>query len=83
MGVKTTINELIDRLLELSGSTLQPEYRPQEQMFVTHRVGSTEKAERLLGFRATTPLEEGLRTVIEWRRSDQQQSLTAAGVSES
>jgi UDP-glucose 4-epimerase len=77
MGVKTTINELTSRLIELSGSKLQPEYRPQEQMFVTHRVGSTEKAERLLGFRAETTLEEGLRTVIEWRRQDQEQTLTA------
>ncbi|HEV7377706.1 MAG TPA: NAD-dependent epimerase/dehydratase family protein [Pyrinomonadaceae bacterium] len=77
MGVKTTINELTERLIELSGSNVQPEYRPQEQMFVTHRVGSTEKAERLLGFRAQTPLEEGLTTVIEWRRTDQEQSLTA------
>jgi UDP-glucose 4-epimerase len=77
MGVKTTINELTARLIELSGSKVQPEYRPQEQMFVTHRVGSTEKAERLLGFRAQTTLEEGLTTVIEWRRKDQEQTLTA------
>ncbi len=78
MGIKTTINELTAMLLELSGSHLQPEYRPQEQMFVTHRVGSTEKAERLLEFRARIPLAEGLRSVIEWRRRDQQQTLTTA-----
>jgi UDP-glucose 4-epimerase len=71
MGVKTSINELVQRLLELTGSKLKPEYRPQEQMFVTHRVGSTEKAERLLDFRARIPLEEGLRSVVEWRRRDQ------------
>ena len=29
--------------------------------------GSTDKAERLLGFRAATPLREGLRKVVEWR----------------
>src|SRR5918992_876753 len=69
IGVKTTIRELVDVLLELTGSDLEPEYRPQEQMFVTHRVGSTEKAERLLGFRATIPLEEGLRSIVEWRRT--------------
>ena len=69
-GVKTTINELVKMLLDLTDSGLSPEYRPQEKMFVTHRVGSTEKAERLLGFRATTPLVEGLRRVIEWRRQD-------------
>ncbi|MEO7295102.1 MAG: NAD-dependent dehydratase, partial [Candidatus Limnocylindria bacterium] len=71
MGVKTTINELVEQLLAVTGSDLVPEYRPQEQMFVTHRVGSTEKAEDLLGFRATLPLEDGLRSVVEWRRRDQ------------
>lgn len=72
MGIKTTINELVTLLLEITGSDLQPEYRPQEQMFVTNRVGSTEKAENEMGFRARVPLEEGLRSVVEWRRRDQQ-----------
>jgi nucleoside-diphosphate-sugar epimerase len=71
MGVKTTINELVTMLLELTGSDLEPEYRPEEQMFVTHRVGSTEKAEQMLGFHAEIALEEGLRSVVEWRRQDQ------------
>jgi nucleoside-diphosphate-sugar epimerase len=68
-GIGTTINELVSNLLELLGSDLKPEYRPQAQSFVTHRIGSTEKAERLLGFTATTPLAEGLRRVVEWRKS--------------
>lgn len=71
IGVKTTIRELVDLILAITGSDLQPEFRPQEQMFVTHRVGSTEKAERLLGFRATVSLEEGLRSVVAWRRRNQ------------
>lgn len=70
MGIKTTINELVMLLLELTGSDLEPEYRPQEQMFVTHRVGSTEKAEELLGFRAQVSLREGLQRFIEWRSQD-------------
>ena len=70
MGIKTSINELVKRLLEITGSALQPEYKPQEEMFVTHRVGSTEKAERLLGFQATVPLGEGLRSVVAWRGGD-------------
>jgi UDP-glucose 4-epimerase len=72
MGVKTTIKELVQMLLDITGSALQPEYRPQEQMFVSHRVGSTEKAERMLGFQARIPLYEGLRSVVEWRHCDQQ-----------
>jgi nucleoside-diphosphate-sugar epimerase len=71
MGVGTTINELVRLLLRLTGSTLEPEYRPEAQSFVTERIGSTEKAKRLLGFHATVPLDEGLRRVVEWRRSQQ------------
>jgi UDP-glucose 4-epimerase len=67
MGVGTTINELVKMLLELTDSTLAIEYRPQAESFVTYRIGSTEKAERLLGFRAEIPLSEGLRSVVEWR----------------
>jgi UDP-glucose 4-epimerase len=69
MGVRTTINELVDVLLELTGSSLQPEYKPQEKMFVQHRIGSTEKAERLLGYKAQVPLVDGLREVVQWRIS--------------
>jgi UDP-glucose 4-epimerase len=72
-GTKTTINELVQMLLEIKGSKLKPEYRPQEHIFVTHRLGSTEKAERLLGFKATVPLTEGLRSVVAWRDRDRQE----------
>lgn len=76
MGIGTTINELVGMLLELTGSSLSIEYRPQAQSFVTHRIGSVDKAERLLGFRATIPLREGLRSVVDWR-------LTQRGATES
>jgi UDP-glucose 4-epimerase len=70
-GVKTTIKELVDALLEITDSDLVPEYLPQEEMFVTHRVGSTELAEKLTGFRAKIPYLDGLRSVVEWRAADQ------------
>lgn len=78
MGVGTTINELVSVLLDLTESDLQPEYLPQAQSFVTHRIGSTEKAEHLLGFRAATPLREGLRRVVDWRIAAREQETTAA-----
>jgi UDP-glucose 4-epimerase len=70
VGVGTTINELVAHLLALTGSSLQPEYCPQEQSFVTERIGSVDKAEKMLGFRAKTPLAEGLGRVVAWRRGD-------------
>lgn len=69
MGIGTSINELVATLLELTGSSLKPEYRPQEQSFVTHRIGSIDKAERLLRFRAKTPLRDGLAKVVAWRKA--------------
>jgi len=70
MGVATSINELVASLIAITGSSLEPEYRPQAQSFVTHRLGSVDKAQRLLAFRASTPLLEGLRRVVAWRRPE-------------
>lgn len=75
MGLGTSINELVQILLELTGSSLTIDYRPQAQSFVTHRIGSIDKAERLLGFRATIPLREGLQSVVDWRTA--QRSVAA------
>ena len=69
MGVGTTINELVTILLELTNSSLKPEYLPQEQSFVTYRIGSVDKAKELLGFEAHTQLIDGLRKVVEMRSS--------------
>ena len=60
-GLGTTINELVGMLLEITGSDIEPEYLPQEQVFVTNRIGSTELAEQLLGFRAEVDLRAGPR----------------------
>lgn len=67
MGVGTSINELVTLLLDLTGSTLEPEYRSEAQSFVTHRIGSIDKAAALLGFRAGIPLREGMQSVVQWR----------------
>lgn len=67
MGIGTSINELVALLLELTGSSLKPDYRAEAQSFVTHRIGSIAKAEQLLGFRATLPLREGMQSVVDWR----------------
>ena len=75
MGVGTSINDLVKMLLELTGTSLTIDYRPQAQSFVTHRIGSTEKAQQLLGFTATIPLREGLQSVVDWRMA--QRALTA------
>jgi len=71
-GIRTSVKELVEIMLKMMGSNLEIEYRPQhaEQTLVTHRVGSTEKARRTIGFEARIPLEKGVRSVIEWRRTN-------------
>jgi UDP-glucose 4-epimerase len=69
MGIGTSLNELVGMLLDLTGSKLEIEYKPQAQSFVTNRIGSTDKATRLLGFTAHTGLRDGLARVVEWRKS--------------
>lgn len=78
MGVKTSLNELVALMLEITGVDVEIEYRPEEQSFVTHRIGSTEKAAAELGFTARIPLDEGLRSVIEWRREDKRRAVAAS-----
>lgn len=72
-GVKTSIKEICELILEIKNSNLEIEYNPPEKTFVTNRIGSTEKAEKELGFKAEIGLREGLEQLIEWRRSHKKQ----------
>ena len=80
-GIGTTINDLTQLLLRLSGSKLQIEYHPAGTTFVTNRIGCPTRAEQDLGFRWSVDLEEGMRSLIDWRRQDIE-SVAAARRSE-
>jgi UDP-glucose 4-epimerase len=69
-GVGTSIKELTDLLLRLTGSTLEIQYEPAGLTFVTNRIGCPKRAERELGFKWTIDLEEGMKSLIEWRSQD-------------
>jgi nucleoside-diphosphate-sugar epimerase len=68
-GIKTSIRELTELILEISGTDLGIHYEPAGQTFVTNRVGDPALAERDLGFTWTVDLEDGLRRLIAWRRT--------------
>ena len=67
MGVKTTIKELAELILEITGSNLQIQYEPGGTTFVKNRVGCPKKAARQIGFEAGVQLRDGLERLIEWR----------------
>jgi UDP-glucose 4-epimerase len=68
-GIGTSILELTELLLRLAGSHLPIEYEDAGLTFVTNRIGCPEKARRDLGFSWSIDLEEGMRSLIEWRRA--------------
>lgn len=68
-GIKTSIKEICEILLELTGSNLKIQYEPAGLTFVTNRIGSTKAAEKDLGFKYKTELREGLKKLIEWRKN--------------
>lgn len=67
-GKRTSLKELAKMLLHLTECSLEISYAPSPQnTFVKNRIGCTLKAARDIGFNAKTSLEEGLRSLIEWR----------------
>ena len=68
-GIKTSIKELTETILKIMGSDLPIQYEPAGQTFVTNRVGDANAAENDLDFKWTIDLEDGLRQLIEWRKS--------------
>lgn len=70
-GIGTSIKELTELLLYLTDSKSEIEYEPTGQTFVTNRIGSIDAAERDLNFRWQVSLAEGMRQLIDWRKSDQ------------
>jgi UDP-glucose 4-epimerase len=70
-GTETSLKQLAQLMLKVMGSKLGIEFGPERTVNpVARRLASTEKAERLLGFRTEVSLEEGLRRLVEWWRSE-------------
>jgi UDP-glucose 4-epimerase len=64
-GTEASVREVVEQLIALTGADVEPEYRTDERVWMTRRVGSSEKARRLLGWSARHDLESGLRDVVE------------------
>jgi dTDP-glucose 4,6-dehydratase len=71
-GVDVQVTEIAARVLEMLGKsgslTVNVEERPGQ---VDRHIGSIEKAERLLGWRAKTSFEDGLERTISWYRDNE------------
>jgi UDP-glucose 4-epimerase len=69
-GVETSLKQLCEGLVRAMGANLPPRHVPlpaeRKAVEVRRRLADTSKADRLLGFRAAVPLDEGLRRLVAW-----------------
>lgn len=66
-GIRTSIKELAEIILEITQSKLEIRYEPAGQTFVKNRIGCPKNAQKDLGFKADLKLPEGLARLIDWR----------------
>ena len=69
-GKRTSLKEIAEKLLNLTGSNQPIRYAPRSQAtLVRNRIGSTTRATDEIGFTAGIDLDDGLKRLIEWRRA--------------
>jgi len=82
-GKRTTIKELAEMVLHLTGSNQGIQYEPGGMTFVKNRIGCPKRARAEIGFDAGVELEQGLRRLVEWRAAHKEEvdsrRLRAAG----
>jgi dTDP-glucose 4,6-dehydratase len=70
-GVDLSVSEIAELVLDGVGKSRSLKlHTPERPGQVDRHIGSTEKAERLLGWRARTSFEEGLERTIVWYRQN-------------
>jgi len=68
-GIRTSIKELAELILKITGSSLSVQYEPGGLTFVKNRIGCPKKAEQEIKFKSTVLLEDGLKKIVEWRKA--------------
>jgi len=69
-GTRTSLKQLAELLLELTGSDKPIHYAPRsEATLVRNRIGCPQKASDEIGYIAAIELREGLQRLIDWRAS--------------
>jgi UDP-glucose 4-epimerase len=80
-GTRTTLRDLAERLMRLTGAAGEIQYAPRSQAtLVRNRIGCPERARAEIGFAAAIDLDEGLRRLIEWRRSRRAGAAAGDGI---
>lgn len=69
-GTRTSLKQLAEMVLELTGCKKPIQYAPRSQAtLVRNRIGCPKRASAEIDFTAGVDLKEGLKRLIEWRRN--------------
>lgn len=73
-GERTSLKQVAEKLLSLTGSNQAINYAPRSQAtLVRNRIGSTKRAAEEIKFEAKVGLDEGLQQLIAWRKSHKEE----------
>ena len=71
-GIDISVNDIAGMVLSVLGKPAELKAHVPERLGqVDRHIGSTEKAERLLGWRAQTSFEDGLERTVAWYRDNE------------
>lgn len=69
-GKRTSLKELAEKIVNITGCNRPIQYKERSQAtLVRNRIGDAKRATEEIGFTAKIDLEEGLRKLIDWRKS--------------
>jgi UDP-N-acetylglucosamine/UDP-N-acetyl-alpha-D-glucosaminouronate 4-epimerase len=67
-GTEASAREIAESIIRIVDAPVDIVYQPDVRVFMRRRVGSNEKARRLLGWEVSISLEDGLRDTVDWIR---------------
>jgi nucleoside-diphosphate-sugar epimerase len=70
-GGRISLNELFRTIKDLTGARVEPVYAEPRAGDVKDSQADISKAERVLGYRPTVDLQDGLKKTVEWYRASQ------------
>ena len=68
-GRETSINQLYSTVSKIVGVDLKPKYEPKKLGDIRQMRYNCQKAQRILGWKATTTLEQGVREIVEYQKA--------------
>jgi GDP-L-fucose synthase len=80
-GSEISIRDLAERIAEAAGFTGRFRFNPSQPDGQPRRCLDTSRAEQLLGWRAETPFEEGLRRTVAWFRAHEREPADTSAAS--